>query len=57
MSARNVESLHGQYAGAPRTMVRLAPAEVGVARIGHFGCFRPAMAGPLWERHLLPRLA
>jgi predicted alpha/beta hydrolase len=57
MSARNVEAIHGQYTGSVVTKVRLSPAEVGVERIGHFGCLRPAMAGPLWERHLLPLLA
>jgi len=56
MSARNVESIHGQYTGSAVTRVRLSPAEVGVERIGHFGCLRPAMAGPLWERFLLPAL-
>jgi predicted alpha/beta hydrolase len=56
MSARNVQAIHDQYAGAPVTRRRLSPAELGVDRIGHFGCFRPAMAGPLWERHVLPAL-
>lgn len=48
MSARNIESLHGFYAGAPRTMRRIAPAEVGERRIGHFGFFRPQFQASLW---------
>jgi len=57
MSARNTESLHGFYEGAPRTMTRLAPADVGLARIGHFGFFRPEMRAPLWDAHLRGELA
>ncbi|MEW6690151.1 MAG: alpha/beta fold hydrolase, partial [Pseudomonadota bacterium] len=33
MSARNIESIHGFYVNAPRTMKRLAPREVGARRI------------------------
>jgi predicted alpha/beta hydrolase len=50
MSGRNIESLHSFYAGAPRTMQRIAPAELGVRRIGHFGFFRPQFEGTLWTR-------
>lgn len=50
MSARNIESLHGFYAGAPRTMKRIAPAEVGERRIGHFGFFRPQFEATLWPQ-------
>lgn len=57
MSARNTESIHGFYVGAPREMVRLSPATVGVKRIGHFGFFRREMQQPLWEKYLLPWLA
>lgn len=57
MSARNIESIHGFYANAPRTMKRLAPADVGAARIGHFGFFRPEFEGALWRAHLLPEVA
>jgi predicted alpha/beta hydrolase len=56
MSARNTESLHGFYVNAPRTMKRIAPQDVGVARIGHFGFFRPAYEHSLWQAHLLPEL-
>jgi predicted alpha/beta hydrolase len=50
MSARNTESLHGFYAGAPRTMARIAPHELGVRRIGHFGFFRPQFQATQWPR-------
>ena len=48
MSARNIESIHGFYAGAPREMKRIAPGEVGEKRIGHFGFFRQRYARSLW---------
>jgi predicted alpha/beta hydrolase len=50
MSAENTASLHGFYAGAPRTMRRIAPAEVGVKRIGHFGFFRRHFQSSLWPQ-------
>jgi len=37
-------------------MKRIAPQEIGVARIGHFGFFRAAFEPTLWRRHLLPEL-
>ncbi len=55
MSARNIESLHGFYSGAPKTMRRLDPKELGMP-VGHFGFFRP-QAEPLWRELLLPELA
>jgi len=57
MSLRNTESIHGFYSGAPRTMKRLAPQDIGAKRIGHFGFFRSAYEGSLWRQHLLPELA
>jgi len=57
MSRRNVEAIHGQYARAQRTMKRIAPKEIGVGRIGHFGFFRPKFAESLWQAHLLPALS
>ncbi|HEX6529609.1 MAG TPA: alpha/beta fold hydrolase [Burkholderiales bacterium] len=57
MSARNTESMHGFYSGAPRTMKRIAPRDIGVKRIGHFGFFRAAFEPTLWRAHLLPELA
>lgn len=49
MSAANTESLHGFFQGAPRSMRRLSPAELGLPRVGHFGFFR---AEALWGRLL-----
>ena len=57
MSARNTESLHGFYTNARRTMKRIAPGDIGVKRIGHFGFFRHRFAENLWAKHLLPELA
>ncbi len=57
MSARNTESIHGFYVNAPRKMKRIAPKDVGAARIGHFGFFRPAFEASLWRSHLLPELS
>lgn len=34
----------------------LAPAEVGLKRIGHFGFFRRELCEALWQSHLLPEL-
>ena len=48
LSKRNIESLHAFYAGAAREMRRLAPAEVGAERIGHFGFFRRRHSERLW---------
>jgi predicted alpha/beta hydrolase len=56
MSAANIASLHGFYSGAPREMVRVAPADVGERRIGHFGFFRERYAKNLWETHMWPAL-
>lgn len=57
MSARNTESLHGFYTGAPKSMQRIAPGDVGATRIGHFGFFRSGFSDSLWSRWLLPELA
>jgi predicted alpha/beta hydrolase len=57
MSERNTSSLHAGFTGAAVTLRRIAPADVGVARIGHFGMFRPAMREPVWERVVRPELA
>ena len=50
MSERNTASLHGFYAGAPRTMRRIAPSDIGARRIGHFGFFRKRFADSLWPQ-------
>ncbi|HKU45598.1 MAG TPA: alpha/beta fold hydrolase [Burkholderiales bacterium] len=56
MSAANTESIHGFYSGAPRTMKRIAPQDIGAKRIGHFGFFRAAFESSLWRGHVLPEL-
>lgn len=56
MSRENVDSLHGFYVRAPRTMRRFEPRELGVPRVGHFGFFRREMTG-LWAQHVEPELA
>jgi predicted alpha/beta hydrolase len=48
MSRRNIESLHGFYAGAAKAMRHIAPSERGLRRIGHFGFFRPQHQPSLW---------
>ncbi len=50
MSVRNIDSLHSFYAGAPRTMRRVAPADVAAPRIGHFGFFKTTFASTLWPQ-------
>lgn len=57
MSARNTDKLHACYRNAPLTMKRLTPQQLGTRRIGHFGCFKPALAQALWQAHVLPELA
>ena len=57
MSAESTRSLHGFYTGTQVRMVRISPAEAGVARIGHFGFFRRAMRDELWVPYLRPELA
>jgi predicted alpha/beta hydrolase len=56
MSLKNTQSLHGYYHSAPRRMKRIAPADVGVSRIGHFGFFDSRFQESLWQAHLLPEL-
>jgi predicted alpha/beta hydrolase len=48
MSARNIESLHSFYSGAPRTMRRVDPEALGAEHIGHFGFFRRRQGATLW---------
>lgn len=57
MSEANTASIHGFYTGAPVKLVRVAPTDVGLARIGHFGFFRAEMKEPLWDAVLAPELA
>src|SRR5262245_31887403 len=48
MSAKNVARLHSFYENAERDMRRIAPVDVGLRRIGHFGFFRPEIGARLW---------
>ena len=48
MSARNIESLHSFYSGAPRTMRRVDSKALGAGPIGHFGFFRRRQGVTLW---------
>ncbi len=48
MSARNTLRLHEVYRAAPREHVRIAPEQVGVRRIGHFGFFGRTHGERLW---------
>jgi len=50
MSRVNTESMHGFYVAAPREMRRIAPRDIGVRRIGHFGFFRRRYAERLWPQ-------
>lgn len=57
MSLANTRALHGLYANAPQTATRIAPADIGEKRIGHFGFFRAKFERALWHERLLPALA
>lgn len=57
MSAENTASIHGFYANAPKTMRRIAPEELGVAKVGHFGFFREELKGVLWDGRVRRELA
>ena len=56
MSRRNIDSLHSFYTGAEREMIRIAPEDVGLRGIGHFGFFKPRSEEALWRGYLLPAL-
>ena len=56
MSLANTKALHALYSGAPQTMKRIAPRDIGQKRIGHFGFFRAQQEATLWRAHLLPEL-
>ncbi|MGH1362860.1 MAG: alpha/beta hydrolase family protein [Calditrichia bacterium] len=57
MSKRNVESLHGFYKNAAVRMKRIAPQEIDVKSVGHFGFFKDRFKDSLWEDFLLPELS
>ena len=50
MTWRGTQNLINLYANAPRTFERIAPADLQVRRIGHFGFFREQFSNTLWPR-------
>jgi predicted alpha/beta hydrolase len=50
MTQQGTQSLVDFYANAPRRVVRLAPADLQVKRLGHFGPFRVEHQSLLWPR-------
>lgn len=50
MTLKGTHSLVNLYENAPRQVERIAPAELAVRRIGHFGPFRSEQEGKLWPR-------
>ncbi len=50
MTERGTRVLIDCYENAPRELQRIAPADVGVPRIGHFGFFRRQFQPTLWCR-------
>lgn len=56
MTLPAIRSLVSLYENAPSAVERLVPRELGIARIGHFGAFRPEREADLWPR-LAERLA
>ena len=50
MTERGTRVLIDCYENAPRQLQRIAPADVGAKRIGHFGFFRCQFEPTLWRR-------
>jgi hypothetical protein len=50
LKRRNIESPHGFHSGATAEMQRIAPTDVDLPRIGHFGSFRNRCEASLWPR-------
>jgi predicted alpha/beta hydrolase len=50
MTERGTRVLIDCYENAPCELQRIAPADVGAPRIGHFGLFRPQFQATLWQR-------
>ncbi len=53
MSEQSILSLHRLYSNAPIEYRRIAPRDIGVRHIGHFGFFRPQFEQTLWA--MVPR--
>lgn len=56
MSTHSIDSLNALYRSAPQTLLRIAPADAGVPRIGHFGFFRESFEATLWRRFIAPEI-
>jgi predicted alpha/beta hydrolase len=50
MTLRGTHSLIDLYENAPSEVQRIAPADIGVRRLGHFGPFRSEHESQLWPR-------
>ncbi len=50
MTWRGTQHLFSLYSGTDRSFERIAPADAGVRRIGHFGFFRQQFSHNLWPR-------
>lgn len=50
MTLRGTHSLVDLYENAPSQVQRIAPADLALRRIGHFGPFRSEQEGKLWPR-------
>jgi predicted alpha/beta hydrolase len=50
--AAGSEMIHGAYARGRVDYTLVAPEDAGLARVGHFGFFRPGAEGVLWPRVL-----
>jgi predicted alpha/beta hydrolase len=50
MTLHGTHNLVDLYENAPRAVQRLAPSELGVRRLGHFGAFRSEHEAQLWPR-------
>jgi predicted alpha/beta hydrolase len=50
MSATSIRTLHEFYKAAAIQFRRIAPRDIGVKRIGHFGFFRPQFERSLWAQ-------
>lgn len=55
MSARNIETLHGFFTGAPKKMITVRPDDIDRKRIGHIGWHKEKFR-PLWERFIKDEL-
>ena len=52
MSETSIRKLHARYSGAEVEIRRIAPGDVGLSRIGHFGFFRKQVDAALWPQAL-----